>query len=254
MTYNGIDPRTLHPRISIAKEIPPGAPSSTVETIVSGTGEIIAGRTIKQTEYTVRINIAGRSARDGWEIRSIIAAWARPTDKSPCRLVPTHWPTVYYDAICKEVSAPEFSFGFATVEVVFLLASPVAKSVRVNTASPAAGAVRTVRIGGTHYATPTIRMTNLQSATTKLCLMVDDEQLLSAQGNFPAGASVTLYGGNHPRLTLTTASGTTTDITDKIAYDETDFSKLWEAFAPGTHELMTVPTSAIGLEWRDEWV
>lgn len=253
MTFNGIDPRTLHPGISIAKEIPPGAPSSTIETVVSGTGEIVAGRTIKQTEYTVRVNIAGRYAAQGWEIRSIIAAWARPTDKTTCRLVPTHWPTVYYDAICKEVSAPEFSFGFATVEVVFLLASPIAKSIRVSSVQPMEGARRTVRIGGTHHALPTIRMTNLQSIAPQLTLMVDDEQLFVVQGSFAAGASVTLYGANHPRV-VQSANGTSSDITDKIAYDETDFVALWEAFSPGTHELMTIPTSAIGVEWRDEWV
>lgn len=253
MTFNGIDPRTLHAGVSIAKEIPPGAPASAVETVVSGTGEIVAGRTIKQTEYTVRLNIAGRSAREGWEIRSIIAAWARPTDKTTSRLVPTHWPTVYYDAICKDVSAPEFSFGFATVEVTFILLSPVAKNVRVSSAKPVEGATRTVRIGGTHHAMPTIYMQNLQSAAPQLTLMVDDEPLLVVQGDFAAKTNVTLYGDKHPRVTKT-LNNTTTDITDKIAYDETDFAKLWAAFSPGTHELMTVPTSAIGLDWRDEWV
>lgn len=255
MTFNGIDPRTLHPGISIAKEIPPGAPASKVETVVSGTGEILAGRTLSQTTYTVRVNLAGRNIRQGWEMRQILADWARPTDKTARRLVPTHWPTVYYDAVCKEIDSVELSRGFATVEVVFLLLRPIAKSIRTSTAAPSAGeTTTTVRIGGTHYARPDISMADLSAGTSGLVLYVDGVPLLKLSGAVTAGSTIDLIAGDRPMLTQTMPSGEAEDITSRIAYAETDFGALWSAFSPGRHEVRTVPTSKIRLTWRDEWV
>lgn len=255
MTFDSIDPRSLHRGISIAKEIPPGAPASTLETITGGTGEILAGRTIKQAEYTVRINIAGRSARDGWEIRRLIAAWARPTDKTTRRLVPTHWPEVYYDAACKEVTEPEFTFGFCTVDVVFAIARPIAMSLHQTVALPDYGSKKIiVRIGGTHYAKPDIVMDRLTAGEDGLTLYVDDAPLLKVAGAIGEGECITLSGGDHPRLTQKSTNAEAADITKRIAYAGTDFASLWQAFAPGVHAVRTVPESEISLQWRDEWV
>lgn len=253
MTFDGIDPRSLHAGISIAKEIPPGAPGSNVETVAGGVGETLAGRTLTQTEYTVRVNLAGRDVRQGWELRKILAAWARPTDKTARRLVPTHWPTVYYDAVCKEIAPVEYSVGFATVEVVFLLLRPIARSIHLSSASATAKGNMTARIGGTHYARPDISMADLTAGTSGLTLYVDDAPLLKLSGTITAGSTITLHAGDRPTVSQT-AGGAETDITSRIAYADTDFDRLWEAFAPGRHVVRTVPTSKIKLQWRDEWV
>lgn len=134
MKFNGIDPTTLHRGISIAKEIPPGTVESQLETLSGSDGEIIVGRTIKKGEYIVRINIAGKYREEAWQIRRLLAAWARGTDAATCELIPTRWNTVHYDAALKEISPPEFTFGMAVIDVVFAVPRPIAVDNAINVA------------------------------------------------------------------------------------------------------------------------
>lgn len=251
MKFNGVDPRSLHRAISINKEIPPGTAASQLETLSGATGEIIVGRTIQQGEYIVRVNIAAKSKAEAWEVRRLLAAWARPTDSQTRELVPTHWPSVAYDAILKEISPPEFVFGFATVDVIFALPRPIAHD-RTASIDKTDAEELTVKIGGTSYARPAIRATVTQSAPG-LTLYVDGEICVRIVTPVEAGDVITI--GDDAGIDLYDASaGTTVDAADRVDYTQTDIQGMWERLTPGRHTLHTAPKAALEIRWRSEWV
>lgn len=253
MKFDGVNPCTLHPGISIAKEIPPGTIPSQLETLGSSTGEIVAGRTIQQGEYIVRVNIAGKYVRQAWEIRAIIAAWARPMDEETRRLIPTHWPTVYYEAICKEITPPEFRKGFATVDVIFTLPRAVAMSIEENTAETGeATTEQNITVSGSSYARPVIKA-NMLDGEESVFVYVDGAVCFGIYGAFtsenvltiqtaPPGAS--LYIPNYGQM----------NVMDKVDYTMTDFQKLKKALTPGSHTIRVMPCNGFSVTWRDEWV
>lgn len=253
MRYNGIDPRQLHPGISIAKEIPPGTVTSQLETLSGSTGEIVAGRTIQQGEYIARINIAGRYADEGWAIHRLLKEWARPMDEIPRELVPTHWPSVAYDAILKEISPPEFVFGFVVIDVVFALPRPIAHDRIASTASTGIDAKNlTVKIGGTSYARPNITIT-AKKATSEVTLYVDETPYFRIFA--PMENEDVLMIRNDSRIEMYDESAAKTkDAADKVDYTLTDMQGMWEALKPGNHVVRTEPPAAIDMEWRNEWV
>ena len=116
----------VHPALSIEKEYPPGMPDRDVYTIAGRDGETAVGYAVVQGEYKVNVNIAARRREEGWRIRGLLAAWAMASGQDTGEIEPTHWPGVAYDGIVKSISTPEFVFGFAKVEVIFLGPRPYA--------------------------------------------------------------------------------------------------------------------------------
>lgn len=253
MRYNGVDPRQLHPGISIAKEIPPGTVTSQLETLSGSTGEIVVGRTIQQGEYIVRVNIAGKYADEGWAIHRLLKEWARPLDTTPRELVPTHWPTAAYDATLKEISPPEFVFGFVVIDVVFAVPRPIAHDRITSTAGTGNVAESvTAKVGGTSYARPNVTIT-AKEASNAIALYVDEMPYFRISS--PVEAGDVLLIRNDLRIELYDAStATTQDAADKVDYTMTDIQGMWEALTPGHHIVRTEPPAAIDMEWRNEWV
>lgn len=282
MKYNGIDPRTLHPGISIAKEIPPGTIASQLETLAGSTGEIIAGRTIKQAEYIVRVNIAGKSIGEAWKIRALLAGWARADDEKPRELIPTHWPEVHYDAILKEISPPEFVFGFGVIDVVFTIPRPVAvenQTRSYNTAVEAAaedsngqqlltmtgeefltsegenfvvtGADSgTLTIGGTTWTRPLIGVSMYDAEG--MTLMIDGKTVLSLSGSYKRNDFVFVY--TDPPKVQVMDGGMPYDVNDRLDYTVTDFEAICKALTPGTHTISATGAATISVVWRDTWL
>lgn len=245
MMFNGVDPRTLHKGISIAKEIPPGTVTSQLETLSGSTGEIIVGRTVKQAEYIVRVNIAGKYIAQAWEIRSLLAAWACPTDEVTHELIPTHWPTVAYDAILKEISPPEFRFGFATVDVVFAVPRPLAHDVEWSHADDGAVTVA-VTFGGTAHARPELWLSS--NGGEGIVVYMDGEELLRV-GNDATDRNV---------MKIFTDTGAVTidgvhreDLIDYTSYDYVTFANLC---TPGDHTITCAGVRNAAVRWRNEWV
>ena len=253
MRFNGVDPRTLLPGITIAKEIPPGTVTSQLETVGGSGGETVVGRTIQRGEYIVRINIAGKNAPGGWEIHRAIKAWARPMDITTKELVPTHWPEVAYDAILKDISPPEFRFGFVTIDVAFALPRPIAHDRNATIATTGGKAESlTVKIGGSSYARPIIRA-KAAAAADAMVLQVDGTPYVRVVTPVEAGDVLTVYANGRMELTDESAS-TTKDVTDKVDYVATDLQAMQEALTPGEHTISASPAAALEMEWRREWV
>lgn len=243
MKFNGVDPRTIA-GVSIAKEIPPGAPSSQLETLQGSGGEIIAGRTIQQGEYIVRINIAGKTRQEAWKIRKLLAGWACAADTVTHELIPTHWQTAAYDAILKEITPPEFTFGHATVDVVFTLPRPIAHDVSYQTKS--GGSSVAVSIGGTSHARPSIALH--MASSSKLELKLDGTTYFAMNGGYSAGDTVFVWSD------MSAVIVNTTNAERYVDYVNTDFEALYKACTPGSHTISCAQASAIQVTWRNEWL
>lgn len=248
MKFNGIDPRTLHKGISIAKEIPPGALTSQLETLTGADGEIITGRTIQQSEYIVRMNIAGKTPEEGWQIRQLIAGWACAADEETHQLIPTKQPDVYYDAIIKEISPPEFVRGFTTVDVVFTIPRPVAKTAKATILQSMAPL--TITIGGTTWTKPMIILKMLSG--TGMSLSIDSKPVLALTGAFRDNDMIFIHT-DPPNVRLM-SGGDSEQITSRIDYTQTDFEALCKAMKPGAHTIDATNASTITLNWRDCWL
>lgn len=255
MKFNGIDPTTLHRGISIAKEIPPGTVTSQLETLSGSTGEVIVGRTIKQGEYIVRINIAGKYRAQAWEIRKILAGWARGTDKVTSELIPTHWPTVHYDAILKEISPPEFTFGFTVIDVVFTVPRPIAVDNMWRAAIGSDIGIAKPVIEGTSHARPKIILFGNDRPNMRLA--VNTKVYFGMTGTVTSNEQVEITT-EPPGVKIKSAVGDNAgkwiDANDRIDYTVTDFKGLAEAFTPGQKTVMCYQASQVNVEWRDEWL
>lgn len=248
MRYNGIDPRTLHRGISIAKEIPPGAPTSQLETLTGASGEIITGRTIKQGEYIVRINIAGRTREEAWAIRAKLASWARSADDTTHELEPTRWPGVAYDAIFKEITAPEFVFGFAVVDVIFAIPRPIAHAIQDSTAT--GGAEIALSVMGTSYVRPEFTLTMAGGYPAQIT--VDSTVYAAVSYPFQAGDVLTIRT-DPPKVIIATDSSVLQG--DRyVDYEETDLDALSRALTPGSHSVACAQASRIAARWKEEYL
>ena len=255
MTYNGIDPRELHPCISIAKEIPPGAPGSQLEYIRGGNGEIIGGRTMKASEYRVTINISAKTREAAREIRAMIAAWACPMDTQTHQLCPTHWPAMAYDAVLKEITQPEFSFGFATVDVIFSIPRPIAYSTilrRASASSEDGGGVNMhLSILGTSYARPELAITAKDAVRVEV--LAEGKMLFAIGKGFAAGDVIRMRT-DVPGVTISRASGTTERGEQMLDYASTDLDAFARAMKPGRRSISCAQASSITATWRDEYL
>lgn len=248
MRYNGIDPTTLHRGISIAKEIPPGAPTSQLETLTGASGEIITGRTLKQAEYIVRINIAGKTREEAWGIREKLAAWACSADETTHELVPTRWPGMAYDAIFKEITPPEFVFGFAVVDVIFAIPRPIAHS--VNERSVSGSSVAEFAVMGTSYARPEINITMVSGYRAEIT--VDGKLYAAVSYPFQSGDVMSVQT-NPPGVVIAT-SGSVIQADRYVDYAVTDLDAMCKALTPGRHSITCAQASGISVRWREEYL
>lgn len=248
MRYNGIDPTTLHRGISIAKEIPPGAPTSQLETLTGASGEIITGRTLKQAEYIVRINIAGKTREEAWDIRAKLADWACSADETTHELEPTRWPGVAYDAIFKEITPPEFVFGFAVVDVIFAIPRPIAHSLTESSASGSTSAQ--LSILGTSYARPEITIT--MGASYRAEITVDGTVYAAVTYPFQAGDVMSIK--TNPPSVIIATSGSVIQADRYVDYAVTDLDAMCKALIPGSHSITCAQASGISMRWREEYL
>ena len=242
MRYNGIDIRSVHPALSVNKEIPPGMAKREVVTVRGNSGETLAGYQEERDTYTVRVNIAGKTREEAWRVRALLAAWAASSGENTAPLEPTHWRGKVYDAILESISPPEFVRGFATVDVVFTLPHPYAND--ANTSSAKGAGEVSFDVGGTARAMPTIRQTMAADADG-LTWLLDGEAFMRLDGAIAAGAEVEadfMEGG----------------VTINGAHAESmiDYTRsTWQPqFTPGRHKLASSDAGEIKARWRNEWI
>ena len=256
MKFNGIDPRTLAPGISIAKEIPPGAPASSLEVIEGAEGDIVAGRTIHQAEYTVRINVGSRTRQGAWEIREKIAAWARATDTVTHELIPTHRPTRAYDAIFKAISDAEFVFGFGVIEVIFAVPRPITHALVEEYESATQqedeeGTTLVLDVAGTSYIRPTLQLTAMECE--RLEVKADGKLILGLDMPLMEDDVITVQT-DPPALWVTTQEAEMQPAEASIDYTVTDLHQLAKTLQPGLHMLKSQQAKRITATWRDEYL
>lgn len=241
MRYNGVDVCTCYRGISVNKEIPPGMPARDVETAGGWDGEILTGVELKQGRYLLRVNIATRSKAEAWRARAALAAWASSDGGVLCPIEPTHWPGRAYDGIVSSITDPEFVFGFATVDVTFVVPRPVAYEITPTTASGAGQVEMVVR--GSMPCGPTITQT-ISTARTGLYWTLDGERLLTITGALAAGDVVTA----NLREGLLTVNGQHAE--ERINVMETGWAA---SFAPGLHTITSRDKGQMEARWHAEW-
>lgn len=242
MLFNGKDPCSMHPSISIRHEIPPGTAKRKIVTFAGTDGEIVSDVIVEAGEYTVQLNIAGRTREEGWAMREKIAAWAGSSGRQTAKLTPTHRPERYYDAILSTVSDPRFVRGFATIDVVFFVPRPIALSASSSAASGMGS--MSPRIGGSAPARPVIAQT-LKSAASVLTWTMDGRTILTVRGSFAAGTRIEM---DTMRESLT-ADGVS--ILPQIDPQHTEWRP---GFAQGMHKIVSSDGGAMEMRWRDEWL
>lgn len=208
-------------------------------------------RAFEDTDYIVYLNLLGKDPEDAARMKRMISAWARPMDKTTHELVPTHSPSIAYDAACADVSMQQKSWKHWIVCIVFRVFRGIAHDRIPTTAGTAGKADKlTVRIGGSSHARPTIRLT-CASSEDSITLYVDEHPYFRLVTELSTGDVVTIRNDDGVDLT---SSGVTQDASDKVDFVATDTHAMWEALTPGNHVLYTVPAAAIEMEWRNEWV
>ena len=154
---------------------------------------------------------------------------------------PTHWPGVAYDGIVKSISTPEFVFGFAKVEVIFLVPRPYAHDLAYTSATGQGKA--TLSIGGSAACRPTITQT-MAAARSGVTWMLDGREVLHINGALSAGQ----------KLGVDFATGAVTldgaHIESRLDVDRSNFSA---AFRPGVHGLTSDDGGSLTARWRCEW-
>ena len=241
MRYNGIDPRTLHRAISIAKEIPPGIAGREVVTVRGNAAEYYAGTESQRSEYRVKVNIAARSPEEAWRVRALLARWAAGNGQ-PAPLEPGKWPGMAYDAAVKTISAPEFVRGFATVEITFVLPDGAAYEVRTSRANGTGGNVN-MHVDGSETARPVISQ-KVNGASDGLTWSLDGAPLLRFNGRVNSGSTVEMDLQNS---SLTIDGAHAEADADWTATD-------WQPdFLPGKHTISSSNGGEMQVRWHNRW-
>lgn len=242
MRFNGVDICSVHRAISVAKEIPPGMPERSVETVSGREGETLAGTVVKRGEYTVRVNIAGKSRAEAWRVRALLAAWAGSSGETTAELEPTHWPGMAYEAIVGGISPPEFTFGFAVVEITFVLPRPFAHE-KMTSRANGNGTVA-MMIGGSSACRPEITQT-IGAARNGVAWTLDGNVFFTLKGSFSAG-QILKVNFNDGSVLLGTAH-----IESRMNVQAT---KWHPGFLPGYHTISSSDGGALDVRWRNEWM
>lgn len=241
MRFNEVDPVALHPSISIKEEIPPGSARRRIDTIAGTAGEIVTGIAIEAGEYLVRVNIAGRTKAEGWEMREKIAAWAGSTGERTGMLIPTHRPERCYDAIVSEIGDPQFFNGFATVDVIFFLPKSTSRSITASSAN-GSGEIK-ARIGGSIACAPVIRQ-KLAAPASSVTWSMDGKKIMRISGDFKAGQTVEMD---------TSREILTIDGENAMRKIDPQNTKWRPGFTPGLHLLSSTDAGTLEMRWHDEW-
>lgn len=242
MRFCGVDPTTLHKAISIAKEIPPGMVKRNIYRVRGNRGDVVGGVEEESDEYIVRVNIAGSDAREAWAVRAMLAGWACAGGKQGARLEPTHWPGVYYDAICSHIDPPEFKPRFVTVEVAFLLPSGEAMSLAERERSGTNEGTQ-IRIGGTRNAHMRLLLT-MSKAASGVSIAMDGVNIAGVTSDVKAGDEIE-FDFAAGSLTINGAHAES-----RIDVLRTD----WLAeFAPGAHTITASAAAGVKARWREAW-
>lgn len=240
MRFNGVDLNAIHPAIGRSHEFPPGMPRRSIATVAGSTGETVVNVTASQEEYTVRVNIAGRSYQEAMEARDRLAEWACSSGKTTARLEPTHARGRAYDAIFKSCSKIEKRFG--TVDVVFML--PDGGVQYETTERHAAGADSVaMAIGGTAATYPDVISLTMNEEAEEINLTLDGAPYVKLSGGFDAGDVVEI----RPRTDAVLVNG---------EHDESriDFTGTFSDtdLLPGRHEL-AAQNAQITARWHNRW-
>lgn len=242
MLFNGKDLRSVHPALSIKEEIPPGTAKRQIITIAGTDGEIVSDVIVERGDYLVRVNIAGRTREEAWEMREKIAAWAGSSGAATAELLPTHRPSRCYDAILSDISDPQFVRGFATVDVTFAVPRPISRSIAKG-AAQGAGAMQ-VRIGGSSPARPVIRQT-IAEDREGLAWTMDGKAILTISGSLSAGQVVEM-DTRYERLII--------DGADALARINPQKTKWRPGYTPGLHVFTSTDGGTMEMRWHDEWL
>lgn len=241
MRYNGKDPCEMHAALSRSSEVVPGMPAMDITTIETSRGELLAHVSIVQDEYTVRINIAGRTYEEAMEARLALAAWAGSSNRQLAELEPTYMPGKAYTAIVKSIGRIEKRFD--TVDVVFLIPRPVLHDTLVRKAK-ASGKEMTIQTGGT-ASTQLVITHQLTEAAEGLRLALDEYVFFAMEGSLSAGQTV--------EVNMHTGAVTVDGVHAKsrILCTETDFDI---ELLPGKHTLTASAAGSMTARWQNEWL
>ena len=244
MIFNGVDLYSVHPALSIEKEIPPGMAACRITTITGDDGERYAGTAITQDEYRVRVNIGAHTRREAWEARAALAAWACSSER-PAPLIPTHWPQVHYMAICKDVSPPEYVRGFATVTVSFALLRPVAVDNHITAAQGEKSC--TVSYTGSRPARPRITLTLAGGAgLPQVDLLLDGTRFFRLRPADTYAPGTVIVVDLEERTVHVNGAPALTDVSWAHSTWRPDIRQ-------GRHTISTDAPATVRAEWRCEW-
>lgn len=242
MRFNGVDPRTVHPALSVNKEIYPGMARREVITVRGNSGETLAGYQEERAEAVIRMNIGAKTRAEAYAARAALAGWAASSGENTAPLEPTYWTGKAYDAILAEIGEPEFTRGFATVDVTFILPRPYARE--MNASSAIGGGTLTAQVGGSARARPTIRQT-LSEAANELTWSTDGAPFLKLTGSLSAGAVIEADFAN--------GSLTVDGVHSEALIDYT--ATTWRpAFTPGRHTIASTDGGQMEARWHNEWI
>ena len=244
MRFNGIDPRSVHPALSVNKEIYPGMARRKVTSVRGNDGETIAGYLEERSEAVIRMNIGAKTRTEAYEARAAMAEWAASSGEKTAPLEPTHWPGKAYDAILASISEPEFVFGHATVEVTFLLPRGHAYDIKTSRASGAGEA--TMTIDGSSKVRPVIRQT-MAEKTSSLTWSADGKPFLRlADGYAPEAGTV---------IEADFAQGSLTANGEHIEkYIDYTLTTWQPGLTPGRHTVTSSDGGMLEARWHDEWI
>lgn len=242
MRFNGVDLLSLHPAISIAKEIPPGMPERELRTVERRRGEKIAGVNVKRSDYVVRVNIAAKTWEEAWALRAMVAQWATSSGDATAELEPTHWPQVVYDAIAAIIDPPEFVFHQGVMEVTFALPDGYAREQIPNIVR---GNDRVkMDIGGSAETAPVITYT-LSANAQRLEITLDGKTFFVLKD---------LKAGDVVVIDMTKEAGRVTingeDGLSRIDYTQTDWLP---GFVPGLHTVEASAAGTLEMRWHNRW-
>lgn len=242
MRFNGVDIRTVHPALSVNTEIYPGAARREIITVRGNSGETLAGYQEERDEAVIRVNIAAKSKAEAMDVRALLAAWAASSGEKTAQLEPTHWHGKAYDAILSEITAPEFSRGFATVDVVFILPRPYAKDVASSSASGVGEMI--CSIGGTARCRPVIKQT-IDMAANSLTWSADGVAFFRIDGRVSTGDVV--------EADFSAGSLTINGVHSEAMIDYT--ATTWAPkLTPGLHTITSTNAGSIEARWHNEWM
>lgn len=242
MKFNGVDPTTVHPAISVKKEIPPGMATRQNRTLAATDGEILTGKETGEGRYIVRINIAARTPAEAWEAREKLAAWAGGSGEGTNELEPTHRPERVYDAAVESISEPEFEPRFAVVDVTFLLPRPFTRS-KTQSAAQGGGEV-SFQIYGSSAARPVIRQVLAQDCE-RVTWTMDGKALLDVIGVLTAGQVIEMD---------TTREKLTIDGEIAMTAINPQATRWRPGFTPGPHAILSTDGGTMEMRWHEEWL